>query len=136
MPRRSDLTASYKHLSRTREEVMNLLLGSGIDHVHRPFAVGAKQTRCGPEKAANQWPLAVYITAVLTQVRTTQFGKRFGMFGFGLDRQPCHLFRRGRHRSATVVATDDAAECRNASAQFVNFPIIGTHEAGAGLGSL
>ena len=108
---------------------MNLLLGLGINHVHRPFAVGAEQTRGRPEEAANQRTLAVDLAAIRTQVRTAQIRKRMGMLGLGPGRQSCHFFGRSRHRPAAVVATDDAGKRRNALAQFVNFPIILGHTA-------
>ena len=76
---------SHQHLPCTRQKLMNLLFGSVVDHVHRPHAVGASQTRRRSKEAADEGTFPVNLAAVLAQVRTAQLGQRVLMFGLGLD---------------------------------------------------
>jgi hypothetical protein len=65
---------SYEHLSRARKELMNLLLRSCVDHIHRPPAIRARQARCRPEEAADKRTFPVNLATMLTQMRAAQLG--------------------------------------------------------------
>lgn len=109
--------------------MVNFPLGSRIDHVYRPLAVGACQARGGSEQSADERALAVDLATVLAEVDAVQVVQRGGVFAFGFDGQPCHLLRGRGHRAAAVVAADDAGEGRNALAQLFDFSIVGGHGA-------
>lgn len=120
---------SQQHLPRVGQEMVNFPLGSRIDHVDRPLAVGACQARGGSEQSADERALAVDLATVLAEVDAVQMVQRGGVFAFGFDGQPCHLLRGRGHRTTAVVAADDAGEGRNALAQLFDFSIVGGHGA-------
>ena len=111
---------------------MNLFFGALIDHVHRPLSVRAQQTWRGAEQSADQRALVVDLAAVLAQMRAAQLGEGGIMLGLGLHRQPRHFGGRCGHRSAAIVAADDAGEARDATAQIVDLSIQSVQCGGPG----
>lgn len=106
-----------KHLPGAAKETMDFLLGISVDHVDRSLAIGAQHPWRGAKKTADQRALLIHLTTVLPQVRATELGQGGSVLSFRLDRQSGHFLCRHGDRATTIMATDDAAEGRNAPAQ-------------------
>jgi len=74
-------------------EPVNFLFGSGIDHVHRALAIGARQSGRGPEQAADQRALVINLAALLAEINAIVIGQGSLMLSIGFNRKPCYLFR-------------------------------------------
>lgn len=105
-----DGSTLHQNLARLHQEEVDFPLGPGIDHRFRTHAAWAREAWGGAEQATDQRPFTVHRTAMLAQVRTTEFGEGGIANGVALDRQPGHLFGGRGDRAATIVATRHAGE--------------------------
>ena len=122
-------TKSNQHLPCLLQELMNPFLDLRCDHRLRPPAMGAGQSRCGPEQAADQRPFPIDLAPGVSQVRTTQRRQRRLVHCLALDRQPSHLFAGGRHRPAAVMTAGNAFEGGNALAKKADFLVVSGHRS-------
>ncbi|SPO58184.1 protein of unknown function [Pseudomonas sp. JV551A1] len=118
---------SDQHLAGGGNELVDQLLGSGLDHLFRATTTRAGQTRRGAEQAADHRALFIHRAAVGAQVHTVQALQGGVLLGLGLAWQAGHFFRRSGDRAAAVVAAGLALEGRDEFAQEVDLVAVAGH---------
>jgi len=86
------LADSNEHLARIQQKMIDLPLYLWIGHQFRPIAIGAGETRCSDEQAADQRPFPVGLAAIFSRVWTVQLGVGCHMIRDTFDLKVCHFF--------------------------------------------